>query len=245
MANPTLRLDFPKPYRRWLLVTGWLGLLASLIVGWGEFLVHYAGEAMHGSTSFDFFHSIPSHRLPFGHFLMVAGLPLYLVGYVHLFLALQPGSRRLATAVWGLGSASFMIGGIWAGSRAFLGVLVQELPRIADPVAMELVVTSYGTLLESLVQVLRLLVLVNSALLVFTILRRPTLYPRWMAWFNPIGLLIIVFLLFLYAPVVGNYLIPSAMNVAHALMFGASLWALRDEGVVRGRLPQPPSGVSA
>jgi hypothetical protein len=78
--------------------------------------------------------------------------------------------------------------------------------------------------------VLRVLILVISAVLVFTILRRPTLYPRWMAWFNPFGLLVVVFLLFLYVPAVGNYLMPTAMNVAHAVMFGASLWALRDVG---------------
>ncbi len=145
-------------------------------------------------------------------------------------LALQAGSRRLATAVWVLGGAAFMIGGIWVGSRAFLGTLVQELPRLAEPAVLELVVGTYETLIESLVQVLRVLVLLNSALLVYTILRRPTLYPRWMAWFNPIGLLVVVFLLFLYLPALGDLLIPSAMNVARLVMFSASLWALRRVG---------------
>ncbi len=218
--------DSSISYWRCLIVTGWIGILASLIVGGGEFLVHYAGEALHDGVPYRFFESVPAGRLPLGHFLMVAGLPLYPIGYVHLFLALLPGSRRLATTVLVLGAASFMIGGVWAGSRGFLGTMVLDLTRASEPAALALLLEQYDFLIERLVQVLRVLVLANSAVFVFTIVRRPTLYPRWMAWFNPIGLLVLVFLLFLYLPVVGNFLVPTAMNVAHFMMFNASLWAV-------------------
>ncbi len=220
-------VSYPVPYRKYLLLTGFIGLLASILVGAGEFLVHYAGGAMHDSVPYAFFQAVPAWRLPVGHYLMIAGLPLYFIGYMHLFLALQPGSRPLASGVFVLGVFSFAIGGIWVGSRAFMGSLVQILQEHPDPSVLALIIQSYDLLLENLVQILRVLVFANSVVFAVAILRSRTLYPRWMALFNPIALLLVVFLLFLKVPTIGDYLVPTAMNVAHFVMFSVSLLALR------------------
>ncbi len=217
----------PAEARRWLYLMGWIGLLGSLLVGCGEFLVHYAGDAMHGGPPYSFFLEVPAERLPPGHFLMVLGLPLYLLGYGHFFLALRPGNRKLAAAVFLLGAVSFSLGGVWAGSRAFLGSVVQILGEASDPQILSRVLESYDFLQENLVQVLRVLVLANSVLFVGTVLRYKTLYPRWMAVFNPALVLAIVFSLFFYLPAVGDFLAPTAMNVAYFVHFGMSLVALR------------------
>ncbi|MBZ0112060.1 MAG: hypothetical protein K8J08_06345 [Thermoanaerobaculia bacterium] len=222
-----LEILYPNPYRKYLHLTGVIGVLASLVVGAGEFLVHFAGNAIHSPVAYSFFHSVPAARLPMGHFLLVAGLPLYVIGYMHLFLALAPGSRRLASAVFVIGIYSFMIGGIWVGSRAFLGSLIQLLDGQIETTLMQQILASYEQLIESLVQVLRVLVLANSTLIVYTILRTRTLYPRWMAFFNPIFLLVLVFLSYFLLPTIGDFLVPTAMNVAHLVMFSISLVALR------------------
>lgn len=222
-----LKIEYPVPYRKILSITGLVGILASLLVGSGEFLVHYAGEAIHSPVPYEFFLSIPSERLPLGQVLIVAGLPLYVIGYIHLFLALVPGSRRLAAAVFLIGIYAFMIGGIWVGSRAFLGSLVQLFAVHQETALYAEVLRHYRLLLENLVQVLRILVLVNSGVFVFAILRFRTLYPRWMVLFNPTFLLLFVFLLFFKVPAIGNYLAPTAMNVAHLILFSVSLLALR------------------
>ena len=215
-------------HRKLLYLSGWIGWLASLVVGAGEFLVHYAPGVLHGGEPYAFFVVISPGHLVVGHYLIILGLPFYALGYAHLFLALRPGSRKLALSVFMLGVASFAIGGVWVGSRAFLGSVVQVLTTEGAPVALSRILASYDLLLENLVQILRILVLVNSALFVVAVLRFRTLYPRWMAAFNPALLLAIVFLLFFKVPAVGDYLAPTAMNVAHGVLFSASLWALRD-----------------
>ncbi len=224
-------------HRKFLFLSGLIGLAASLVVGTGEFLVHYAGDAMHGGAPYAFFQAIAPGRLVVGQALIILGLPFYAVGYAHLFLALRPGSRKLAVAVFLLGVASFSIGGVWVGSRAFLGSVVQILADQSAPATLARLLERYDLLLENLVQILRLLVVANSALFAVAVLRFRTLYPRWMAAFNPAVLLAIVFLLFFQWPAVGDFLAPTAMNVAHFAMFTASLLALRrscDSGGAEG-----------
>ena len=182
---------------------------------------------MHGGEPYAFFQGITPNHLVVGQYLIILGLPFYAVGYAHLFLALRAGSRKLALAVFWLGVVSFAIGGVWVGSRAFLGSVVRILSEEGAPVALSRILASYDLLLENLVQILRILVLANSALFVVAVLRFRTLYPRWMAVFNPALLLAVVFLLFFELPAVGDYLAPTAMNVAHGVLFSASLWALR------------------
>lgn len=89
------------------------------------------------------------------------------------------------------------------------------------------IVASYEKHVEVWVQVLRVLVLAISVCFVWAILRGGTLYPKWMALFNPITLLLLVFFLFFCVPAVGKYLAPTAMNVAHLMLFSASLIALK------------------
>ena len=223
-------MDFLKqyfePYKKYLYTTGFIGLLASLIVGTGEFLVHYSSGGYSSEVSFGFFNFVPESRLAVGHYLIILGLPLYLIGYIHIFLALQTGSRKLATAVFVLGVFAFMIGGVWVGSRGFLGSVVHTLQGQENKILYDEIVGNYNFYMENLVQILRVLVLLLSGTFVFAILKYKTLYPKWMAAFNPFLILAIVFLLFLFVPAIGNFLIPTAMNVAHFVLFSVSLFAL-------------------
>lgn len=87
----------------------------------------------------------------------------------------------------------------------------------------------YSLLMETLVQLLRIIVLAISALFVTAILKGKTLYPWWMAWFSPVLVLAVVFLTFFVMPSVGNYLAPNAMNITHIVVFTASLIALKNK----------------
>jgi len=104
-----------------ILFFGYLGLLASIMVGIGEFMLHFTPEQ--SEVAFGYFLSIPENRLTLGHYILVPFVPFYLFGYWHLYQALRPGSKQLAGAVLVLGMFAFVIGGMWVGSRAHLGVI--------------------------------------------------------------------------------------------------------------------------
>ena len=221
-----IRVKYPQPYIKYLFVTGFIGLLASIFVGIGEFLVHYSSGGYQSDVSFGFFKFVSDYRLQLGHYLMIIGLPFYLFGYLHIYLALRPGNKKLASLVLFLGVCAFMIGGVWVGSRGFMGSIFHILEARNDLELYNQIADQYNFYLENLVQLLRILVLLISGLFVFAILKYETLYSRWMAMFNPFGLLVLIFLTFLFVPMIGNFLIPTAMNVAHFVLFSASLISL-------------------
>ncbi len=221
---------------RLLMPLGFAGLAASLGVGAGEFLVHYTGGAPHPGTPFGFLLAVPTGRMTVGHFLMVGFLPLYFLGYGHIYLALRPAGRGLAGATLVLAIFALATGGVWVGSRAFLGHLVHLFDGPALRERWPEVERVYGLLLENLLTALRALMLGVSALFAWGVLSGRSLYPRWMALLSPALTVALIFLVMPAAPRVGALLVPAAMNVAHAALFAASLIALR------GHMRRPVSG---
>lgn len=198
-----------------IILFGVVGLLASLLVGAGEFLVHYSAAGYEGASDFSWLHQSNYGVVIIGHYLMLIGLPLYIFGYYHFYLAIRQGSENLARTILVLGIIAFTIGGVWAGSRALLTEIVKsENTGLID---------YYKAHYEVLVNVLRFLILLISIVWVVAILFRNTRYPKWLAWFSPVVILVLVFLTYFLLPSLGKYLVPTAMNVTHLVVFTLSL----------------------
>ncbi len=207
-----------------LKITGVIGLIGAIMVGIGEFLLHYNVAGYNGNNYY-FFVSISETRLIIGHFIVVFFVPFYIAGYWHFYLALKKGSHRLALSILILGVFAFVIGGMWIGSRAMLGFIAKSYAVGETTVE---VLEKYHFLMETLVQLLRIIMLFISGLFVYAILKRETSYQKWVAFFNPALVLLIVFGIFFLFPKVGNYLVPTAMNITHLIVFSASLFSLRN-----------------
>ena len=143
-----------KPEMQKQILFGWLGLSAALIVGAGEFMVHYSPSGYAGSEDFLWLKSIPTLTVSIGHFLMVLGMPLYIFGYYHLYLCLRMGSERMAITVLVLGIFCFYDRWSLGSSRALLTEIIKSDNRM--------LMSYYKTHYEILVKVLRLLMLVIS-----------------------------------------------------------------------------------
>ena len=208
-----------------LKITGLFGLIGSVMVGIGEFLLHFNAGG-YGGDNYSFFVSISDNRLIAGHFLVVFFMPFYIAGYWHFYLAVRKGSHPLALAILIAGVFAFVISGMWIGSRGMLGFIAKSYA--AGEISLSLL-DKYRLLMETLVQILRVIVVVISILMVTAILKGKTLYPKWMALFNPALVLAFVFILFFLVPSVGNYIAPTAMNITHVTVFSASLIALKNK----------------
>jgi hypothetical protein len=216
-----------KADRQSILRAGWVGLIASLIVGVGELLLHFSATGYGGEGPYPFLVGVSAERLCRGHFLSVLAAPFYLVGYWHLYRCLAPAGKRMAQAVFFIGSYGFVIGTAWLASRIGLALLVQADAAAGGGETLRHLIDAYDAHGESLVQVIRVTTALVSIGFVGLILTGRSRYPRWMALFNPILLLALVFASYFAVPAVGKYLVPTAMNVAHFGVFGASLFALR------------------
>lgn len=222
-------LQATQPYRR-MMLAGAIGLLAAVLVGIGEFSMQFSPAGGYEAADYRYFVGISAERLTVGHFLSVLAAPLYLLGYWHLGQAFSlGGSPRSGKIIFLLGSYAFVVGAVWLGSRIYLALLVQEIDIIGAANAPRLtsLLANFSAHNEPLVNVLRVAMAGVSLLWIWRIAIGATLYPRWMAAVSPIALLATIFALYFFGPpALGAWLLPAAMNLAHALLFALSLFAL-------------------
>ena len=198
-----------------LTLTGTFGLAAAILVGIGEFLLHFDALARYTDT-FAFFEGVTRERATIGHYFGVLGAPLYVVGAYHIYLMLRP-ANELAARIAGLIMAyGCIVGAVWIGSRSSA---VELVAGGSIPAQLELYELRY----ENLLTIVRIAVLVLSVIFIWLCLTGRSLYPRGMAALNPILLIGVSFLIFITVPSVGKYLMPIALNVAYFVMFTVSL----------------------
>ena len=174
--------------RRWLTITGWVGLIGAFLVGVGEFTLQFSQEGGYEAPDYSYFGRISQGRLTAGHFFSVFAAPLYVIGYWHLGqMFIRGGSRIAGWFITLIGGYSFIVGAAWLGGRIYLALTVQELSTASpevEPVLTSLLEQFAGHN-EPLVNALRVAMLVVSVLWIVLIARKKTLYPRWMALFRP------------------------------------------------------------
>ncbi len=195
-----------------------IGILASIIVGVGEYLLHFLPAGPGGEISM--LESVPLDRASKGHFLVVFGAPLYFAGYYGLKNIFKKTSPLLARLLFIAGVLSFSIGGLWVSSRYFAAFVLQRSKGTPD---YDYYFQSYEDHYQILVWVLRLTVVVVSVLYVTLILKNKQGLPKWLAIFNPIILLAIVISSLVWFKPLGNHIAPIAMNVTHFIFFGLIL----------------------
>lgn len=195
-----------------------IGIAASVIVGIGEYLLHYVPGGPDGEISM--LEHVPLGRASIGHFFAVFGAPLYFAGYYGLKKIYTPTSPLLATLLFIGGTLSFAIGGAWISSRYFAAEVLQRSAGTADH---DFYLQSYEEHYQVLVWALRILVTFVSVIYVKIILKNRQGFPKWLAIFNPIVLLLIVISSLFWCKPVGNHIAPIAMNVTHFIFFGIIL----------------------
>lgn len=206
----------------WKWITGILGLFATLITGTGEFLLHYDEQARF-TDGLAFFDGISESRTNWGHFLGALGAPLYAVGGFHIFLMLRSANYRWAFILFLIMAYGCAFGGVWMGSRASISAIVNA------PQYLELgnLIALYDLRYESLLNITRIAVLLVSIIYIWLTVSGRSSYPRWMAFFNPIILLLFSFAVWLIIPEVGKYMMPIALNLGFAVFFILSLVLVR------------------
>ena len=95
-----------------------------------------------------------------------------------------------------------------------------------DATTYQNLLAHYTSHMEVLVQALRIVIAALSVVFVIAILKGDTYYKKWMAIFNPIVILLLVFSTMFWAKDLSKHLAPIAMNVTHFILFILSLYQL-------------------
>lgn len=208
---------------KFIIIAGWIGLLASILVGIGESLLH--GQVAYHDPRFPytFMLNISEERLAAGHFLTVFAAPFWLIGYWHVYKMLSPqNNRTISLFICLIACYGFIIGTVWIGSRAMIASIVQW-EALNSNASAEILISKYQYFMETLLHVIRATTLIFSLGFVYLVLTGKTLYPKWMALLNPFLLLLLVFISYFTIPTIGKFIMPIAMNVAQGIFFAFSL----------------------
>ncbi|MEM1322642.1 MAG: DUF6796 family protein [Bacteroidota bacterium] len=209
-----------------LYYSGIIGLAGAIMVGIGEFILHYSAGA-YGSKGFDFFQQIADWRLTYGYFIVLVFTPLYIMGYWHLYLALCPKNKALARVLFFTGGFAIVVGSIWIGSRAILGAIVKSGQEVGSSLEIDYLLTFYEGHYEVIWTLVTAVGLLISIVFIIIILRGHSLYPRWMIYCNPLLLATLPYQINYILPAVGQYLVPMGFNFGHTILFSLSLWLSR------------------
>lgn len=207
-----------------IIIAGYIGLLAAILVGLGEFLLHFPGQEDNGQYTYSFLLGISKQRLLTGHFIAVCAAPFYLVGFWHIYKMLEPAGGKLPAFTGLIGSYGLILGAVWLGSRGMIAAIVQmQANMLGVTDLLNSLINDYNIYSESLLKIVRATVLLMSASYMYLVFKGNTYYPKWMFLLSPFVLLLIIFATYFLMPSVGKYVIPNAMNVAYIIFFSASI----------------------
>ena len=195
------------------------GIAGSVLVGIGEYLLHFLPQGPGGEIAM--LEDVPLSRASKGHFFAVYGAPLYFAGYYGLMKVFYAQQKKLAYLLFSLGVLAFFIGGIWISSRYFGAEVLQRTSGTPDHVFF---LESYEKHYQSLVWSLRIIVAAISVVYIVLILNNKQGFPKWLAIFNPIILLIITISSLVWFKALGVHIAPIAMNVTHFIFFTSILY---------------------
>ncbi len=159
--------------RQQTVATGLVGILAAILVGTGEFLLHFDPLARYGQ-GFEFLKGVGEDQATLGHFIGVLGAPLYVVGAWHLYLMLRSANPFWAKVVGFTMAYGCVVGAVWIGSRATAAMIVNTTTGAEFETAIAL----YDWRYETLLTVTRIAILAVSAIFVWLSLTGRSAYPR-------------------------------------------------------------------
>lgn len=174
---------------------------------------------------------ISQWRVTYGTMFGVIMLPLQLAGLVLIYYGLKPaGKRKTLLMILPAAHALIMAVGFHI-SYAFMASGWKLSYKLAPNNMMVADMLSKFNLYWTITLIIMAIDLVFSSTVYVRLLRtKKTLFPTWMAFFNPISIVLIMFLMIIFIPVpVGGYIAPTFLNLSTFTFFTVSLLSIKDK----------------
>jgi hypothetical protein len=200
-----------------------MGVLADVFSAWSSSSSQMATPFSVGLDSIrGLYEDKPRWTYVLGNYLGVYFIPLHILGFFLVYQALKPANAKWAMLFLVLGVYLIPIGVGLHGTLAFVGDIIQSqnaglIDGIRDywqPWAYSLV----------------LVYAIVSILILMLILTGRSLYPRWVAFFSPIGLVVITSIVIAILPdsAIGlkTFLSVTGLNLPLMILFAVTTWFL-------------------
>lgn len=211
-------MDDVKSTAKFVLVMGLIGITGVLTTIISDFIL--IGRAI---SAIDFFKlgtenmaDFPQWRIIIGAFLGIIAIPFQIAGLTTIYYGLKPAGRTKALLTVLTLAHTLMMAVAFHTSYAFIASgwnLYYEL-GVGDIIA-EKMINRFGYYWMIIIIIMAVELILISVYYVSLILRGKTLYPKWMALFNPPCVLLYIYPLLLIAPKpIGGFIAPAFLNLA-------------------------------
>lgn len=206
-----------------VIIMSTLGMLSVLITIISDFIL--LGKPNSAINFFVFgtetMWDIEPWRITLGTFIGVFALPFQLLGLLPLYFALKPAGRILPIITL-IGSVhAILIGVAFHMSYAYIGRgwALYHLNDISKEISSKMI-NSFSFYWSILLVIMSLDILLSSLIYIIIVIRGKTLFPKWMAIFSPIGVILITFPVILAFPYpIGGYIAPASINITTLIFF--------------------------
>lgn len=211
-------------------IATYIALIAALLGATADVLLLYNPKGGYEADDYRFLLDLCKYRMLTGHFLGIIFIPLEMLGLFQVYRALKPAGGYWAWAIVICALYLGFPGVVYHGTVVSTGSvlrLMEQAPTIVAPewdyIRMQV---------DPLAVALPLGFVIMTIILTYVILTKPTLYPKWMAWCNPLTFYVLFLVSYLIVPAVGSFLIPAGFNLAFFFFFMFSLIAEKKQATI-------------
>lgn len=201
----------------------WAGIIASIFASIADIMILYSPNGGYHLMDYLYLKDVPYQRLLIGHYLGLVAIPIYLLGLWWVAKALKPAGDQIPVRVFSFLVFMLILGVLYHGLVAMIWMLVNSQE---NPAAL---IEQGKVFFEPVSTFLILLVIVACSVFIYWVVKGKSLFPKWIIWCTPVFSFIIFILLYIFIPIVGNYLIVSGFNMSVGLFLFASWIALKDK----------------
>jgi hypothetical protein len=216
-------MDNTQKTARFVLIMGLIGIAGVLLTIISDFIL--IGRPISANAFFklgtESMADLSQWRITMGAFLGIIVIPFQIAGLATIYYGLKSAGKTKAVITVLTFAHTLMMAVAFHTSYAFIASgwnLYYELGS-RDLVA-EKMINRFGYYWRIIVIIMAVELVFSSAYFVFLILKGETLYPKWMAFFSPVCVLLYMYPVVLIAPKpLGGFIAPAFLNLATLVFF--------------------------
>jgi hypothetical protein len=160
-------------------------------------------------------------RITAGAFIGVVVLPFQILGLIPVYFALKPAGRVLPVMAVIVNAHTLLMGVAFHISYAYIGSgwILHHQDEVTNVVTSDMV-DKFASYWMILAVIMFLELLFSSTIYTIVVLKGKSLFPKWMAIFSPLSIVIFTFpLVFLLPYPIGGYIAPAYLNISTMIFF--------------------------
>lgn len=208
-----------KDKNRLLLILGLIGILATILTIVSDIILLGMPNSAYNyfKLGTETMATIPQFRITLGTFIGVIMIPFQIAGIISIYYGLKPSGKIPSLLLVIIMIHASIMGTAFHISYGYMGTMWRFCFNNTKSVPM---INQFNYYWKLLLIIMAIELAIASLIYVFQILKRKTLYPKWMILFNPICIVFYMYFIILPIPYpIGGFLASCFLNLATLVFF--------------------------